>query len=107
MRVGVGVILSVLSSSALAAVIPNYDSRGILLVRRTESPENKDLLWKRADEEQEGSEPSSSGAGASTETGASAGTSTSGKSVSSRLGRPFRAIKTRWGHYKAEDHAEA
>ncbi|KAH6595140.1 hypothetical protein BASA50_006127 [Batrachochytrium salamandrivorans] len=94
MRVGVGVILSVLSSSALAAVIPNYDSRGILLVRRTESPENKDLLWKRADEEQEGSEPSSSGAGASTE--ASAGTSTSGKSVSSILGRPFRAIKTRW-----------
>ncbi|KAJ1336733.1 hypothetical protein BSLG_007052 [Batrachochytrium salamandrivorans] len=98
MRVGTGVILSVLSSSALAAVIPNYDSRGILLVRRTESPENKDLLWKRADEDQEGSEPSSSGAGASTETGAgtSAEASTRGRGGSSRLGRSFSNIKTRW-----------
>ncbi|KAH6587663.1 hypothetical protein BASA50_011267 [Batrachochytrium salamandrivorans] len=34
MRVGIGIMLSVLSFSVLAAVIPNYDSHGILLVRR-------------------------------------------------------------------------
>ncbi|KAH6562777.1 hypothetical protein BASA60_010999 [Batrachochytrium salamandrivorans] len=73
MRVGIGVILSVLSSSVLAAVIPDYDSHGILLVRRTVNPENMSLLWKRADEKQTGPVPSSSGAGA----GASSEASTS------------------------------
>ncbi|KAH6581293.1 hypothetical protein BASA61_009153 [Batrachochytrium salamandrivorans] len=71
MRVSTGIILSVLSSSVFAAVIPNYDSHGPLLVRRTGSPENKDFLWKRADEEQTGPVPSSSGAGANTESGSS------------------------------------
>ncbi|KAH6562776.1 hypothetical protein BASA60_010998 [Batrachochytrium salamandrivorans] len=75
MRVDTGIILSVLSSSVLAAVIPNYDSHGILLVRRTVNPENMSLLWKRADEKQTGPGPSSSGSGAN------AGASTSnGKS---------------------------
>ncbi|KAH6570149.1 hypothetical protein BASA60_007915 [Batrachochytrium salamandrivorans] len=62
MRVGIRIILSVLSSSVLAAVIPNNDDHGILLVRRAGNPDNKVVLWKRADEEQEGSEPSGSGA---------------------------------------------
>ncbi|KAH6588980.1 hypothetical protein BASA50_010336 [Batrachochytrium salamandrivorans] len=78
MRVGVGVILSVLSSSALAAVIPNYDSHGILLVRRTGSLENKDVSWSKA-------------------MGINAEASTRGRGVSSRLGRSFSNIKTRWG----------
>ncbi|KAH6568140.1 hypothetical protein BASA62_005687 [Batrachochytrium salamandrivorans] len=69
MRVGIGTILSVLSFSVLAAVIPNYDDHGILLVRRTVDPDPMDLLWKRADEDQEGSEPSGS------EADTSAGTS--------------------------------
>ncbi|KAH6568165.1 hypothetical protein BASA62_005632 [Batrachochytrium salamandrivorans] len=70
MRVGIGIILSVLSCSVLAAVIPDYDSHGILLVRRAVNPDNKVVLWKRADEEQAEPGPSSSeaGAGASTET---------------------------------------
>ncbi|KAH9273437.1 hypothetical protein BASA83_004102 [Batrachochytrium salamandrivorans] len=62
MRVGIRIILSVLSSSVLAAVIPNNDDHGILLVRRAGNPDNRVVLWKRADEEQEGSEPSGSGA---------------------------------------------
>ncbi|KAH6592815.1 hypothetical protein BASA50_007866 [Batrachochytrium salamandrivorans] len=65
MRVGTGIILSVLSSSVLATVIPNDDDHGILLVRRTGSLENKDVLWKRADEEQMELGSSNSGAGAS------------------------------------------
>ncbi|KAH6587812.1 hypothetical protein BASA50_011114 [Batrachochytrium salamandrivorans] len=70
MRVGIGIILSVLSCSVLAAVIPDYDSHGILLVRRAVNPDNRVVLWKRADEEQAEPGPSSSeaGAGASTET---------------------------------------
>ncbi|KAH9264473.1 hypothetical protein BASA83_012060 [Batrachochytrium salamandrivorans] len=75
MRVGIGVILSVLSSSVLAAVIPNYDSHGILLVRRAVNPENRFILWKRAGEEQAGPGPSSSGSGASTEASTSNGQS--------------------------------
>ncbi|KAH9275334.1 hypothetical protein BASA83_002106 [Batrachochytrium salamandrivorans] len=62
MRVDTGIILSVLSFSVLAAVIPNYDDHGILLARRTVDPDTMDLLWKRADEDQEESEPSGSGA---------------------------------------------
>ncbi|KAH9268132.1 hypothetical protein BASA83_009524 [Batrachochytrium salamandrivorans] len=65
MRVGIGIILSVLSSSVLAAVIPDYDSHGLLLVRRAVNPDNRVLLWKRAGEEQEAPGPSNSGAGAS------------------------------------------
>ncbi|KAH9264456.1 hypothetical protein BASA83_012043 [Batrachochytrium salamandrivorans] len=64
MRVGIGIILSVLSSSVLAAVIPDYDSHGILLARRAVNPDPMDLLWKRADEDQEEPGPSSSEAGA-------------------------------------------
>ncbi|KAH9274546.1 hypothetical protein BASA83_003182 [Batrachochytrium salamandrivorans] len=76
MRVGIGIMLSVLSFSVLAAVIPNYDSHGILLARRAVNPDTMDLLWKRADEDQEGSEPSGSGAGASAGTVSVAVTST-------------------------------
>ncbi|KAH6592897.1 hypothetical protein BASA50_007735 [Batrachochytrium salamandrivorans] len=49
MRVDIGIILSVLSFSALAKVIPNDDFHGSLLVRRAVSPDTTDLLWKRAD----------------------------------------------------------
>ncbi|KAH6578761.1 hypothetical protein BASA60_003534 [Batrachochytrium salamandrivorans] len=76
MRVGTGIILSVLSSSVLATVIPNDDDHGILLVRRTGSLENKDVLWKRADEEQMELGSSNSGAGASAGDDAEASTST-------------------------------
>ncbi|KAH9267104.1 hypothetical protein BASA83_010130 [Batrachochytrium salamandrivorans] len=68
MRVGTGVILSVLSPSALAAVIPNYDSHGLLLARRAVNPDPMNLLWKRNNGEQTGtgtgigeSNPNSSG----------------------------------------------
>ncbi|KAH9272660.1 hypothetical protein BASA83_005166 [Batrachochytrium salamandrivorans] len=102
MRVGTGIILSVLSSSVLATVIPNDDDHGILLVRRTGSLENKDVLWKRADEEQMELGSSNSGAGASAGDDAEASTSTGenspnnsrGKSRLSRLGRPFRSFRT-------------
>ncbi|KAH6590693.1 hypothetical protein BASA50_009218 [Batrachochytrium salamandrivorans] len=60
MRVDTGIILSVLSFSVIAAVIPNGDDHGLLLVRRAVSPENRAVLWKRADEEQEGSNSSDS-----------------------------------------------
>ncbi|KAH6590682.1 hypothetical protein BASA50_009208 [Batrachochytrium salamandrivorans] len=62
MRVDTGIILSVLSFSVFAAVIPSNDYYVPLLVRRAVSPENRVSLWKRADEEQEGSYPSGSGA---------------------------------------------
>ncbi|KAH6583453.1 hypothetical protein BASA61_007989 [Batrachochytrium salamandrivorans] len=62
MRVDTGIILSVLSFSVFAAVIPSNDYYVPLLVRRAVSPENRASLWKRADEEQEGSYPSGSGA---------------------------------------------
>ncbi|KAH6561724.1 hypothetical protein BASA60_011379 [Batrachochytrium salamandrivorans] len=65
MRVDTGIILSVLSSSVLAAVIPNYDSRGTLLARRTVDPDPMDLLWKRADEDQMQLVPFGSRAGSS------------------------------------------
>ncbi|KAH6593424.1 hypothetical protein BASA50_007375 [Batrachochytrium salamandrivorans] len=63
MRVGTGIILSVLSFNVLAAVITNYDSHDPLLVRRTLNPDNKGILWKRANEEQMEPGPSNSGAG--------------------------------------------
>ncbi|KAH6568277.1 hypothetical protein BASA60_008688 [Batrachochytrium salamandrivorans] len=120
MRVGIGVILSVLSSSVLATVIPNDDSHGLLLVRRTVNPDNRAVLWKRADEDQmqvvpfgsgvgssagsSRSESASAGddAGASTGDDAEANTSigksnpnnSRGKSILSRLGRPFRTFRT-------------
>ncbi|KAH9264468.1 hypothetical protein BASA83_012055 [Batrachochytrium salamandrivorans] len=75
MRVGAGIILSVLSSSVLAAVIPNYGDHVPLLVRRTVNPENRVVLWKRADEKQTGPGPSNSGAGASSEASTSNGQS--------------------------------
>ncbi|KAH6584982.1 hypothetical protein BASA60_000721 [Batrachochytrium salamandrivorans] len=84
MRVDTGIILSVLSFSVLAAVIPNYDSHGTLLARRTVDPDTMDLLWKRADEDQEGSEPS--GSGADTNAG------TSGNSQPSKKGGLFKSL---------------
>ncbi|KAH6592895.1 hypothetical protein BASA50_007733 [Batrachochytrium salamandrivorans] len=53
MRVDIGIILSVLSFSVLAKVIPNDDFHGSLLVRRAVSPDTTDLLWKRADGDDE------------------------------------------------------
>ncbi|KAH6576285.1 hypothetical protein BASA60_004584 [Batrachochytrium salamandrivorans] len=84
MRVGVGVILSVLSSSVLAAVIPNYDDHGLSLVRRTVNTDTRFVLWKRAGEEQAEPGPSSSGAGASTEASTSVGGSSLGYSSDNR-----------------------
>ncbi|KAH9252655.1 hypothetical protein BASA81_009436 [Batrachochytrium salamandrivorans] len=71
MRVDTGIVLSVLSLSVLAKVIPNDGSHGPLLVRRTVDPDPMDFSWRRnngADEQ--GSSPMDSGAGA--EAGASA-----------------------------------
>ncbi|KAH6561727.1 hypothetical protein BASA61_004410 [Batrachochytrium salamandrivorans] len=70
MRVGTGIILSVLSSSVFAAVIPNYDSHGLLLVRRAVNTDTRFVLVNKNNEKQAGLGPSSSGAGdgASTET---------------------------------------
>ncbi|KAH9244893.1 hypothetical protein BASA81_017668 [Batrachochytrium salamandrivorans] len=82
MIVGIGAILSVLSSSVLAAVIPDYDSHGILLVRRAVNPENHAVLWKRNNEEQTGPGPSNPGAG----NGDGAGTS-NGQNVINELER--------------------
>ncbi|KAH9270215.1 hypothetical protein BASA83_007739 [Batrachochytrium salamandrivorans] len=84
MRVGVGVILSVLSFSVLSAVIPNYDDHGLLLARRTVNTETRAVLWKRADEEQTGPVPSSSEASASTEASTSVGGSSLGYSSDNR-----------------------
>ncbi|KAH6567447.1 hypothetical protein BASA50_003290 [Batrachochytrium salamandrivorans] len=67
MRVGVRIILSVLSFSVLAIVIPNYDSHVYPLARRAVNPNSRVTLWKRNNGEQTGPGPSSSGAGASTE----------------------------------------
>ncbi|KAH6588738.1 hypothetical protein BASA50_010538 [Batrachochytrium salamandrivorans] len=90
MRVGIGTILSVLSSSVLAAVIPSYD-HGPLLARRAVSLESKSLLWKRAGEKQAVPVPSNSDAGASTETGTGVGKSNpnsfSINSVLSKMGQ--------------------
>ncbi|KAH6563743.1 hypothetical protein BASA62_008321 [Batrachochytrium salamandrivorans] len=68
MRVGTGIILSLLSSSALAAVISNDDSHGLLLVRRTVNLKTVSLLVSKNNDEQVEFVPSNSGAGASTET---------------------------------------
>ncbi|KAH9264471.1 hypothetical protein BASA83_012058 [Batrachochytrium salamandrivorans] len=73
MRVGAGIILSVLSFSVFAEVTSDYDYHGPLLVRRAVNPVTKVVLWKRADEKQTGPGPSSSGSGA----GASSEASTS------------------------------
>ncbi|KAH6573800.1 hypothetical protein BASA60_005867 [Batrachochytrium salamandrivorans] len=53
MRVDIGISLSVLSFSVLAKVIPNDDFHGSLLVRRAIGPDTTDLLWKRADGDDE------------------------------------------------------
>ncbi|KAH6588935.1 hypothetical protein BASA61_005776 [Batrachochytrium salamandrivorans] len=72
MRVDIGIILSVLSFSALAKVIPNDDFHGSLLVRRAVSPDTTDLLWKRADgDDEQGSSPMDLDIGAEAEAGAS------------------------------------
>ncbi|KAH6587795.1 hypothetical protein BASA50_011097 [Batrachochytrium salamandrivorans] len=102
MRVGAGIILSVLSSSVLAAVIPDYDSHGILLVRRTVNPDNIAVLWKRAGEEQTGPGPSSSGAGASTEASTSNGQSNPDDSgINSELKKLDHFLKYIGSFYKS------
>ncbi|KAH6576433.1 hypothetical protein BASA60_004544 [Batrachochytrium salamandrivorans] len=75
MRVGAGIILSVLSSSVLAAVIPNDDSHGILLVRRTVGLENKDVSWSKDNADEVKFVPSSSGAGGGAGSGGNRGSS--------------------------------
>ncbi|KAH6601711.1 hypothetical protein BASA61_001853 [Batrachochytrium salamandrivorans] len=101
MIVGTGIILSVLSSSVLAAVIPNDDDHGILLVRRAVNPESRVVLWKRADEKQRQIIPSKLESGTSTEAGDGAGSG--GNSGSSKMGRfrdyilgLFNNLKTKW-----------
>ncbi|KAH6590686.1 hypothetical protein BASA50_009212 [Batrachochytrium salamandrivorans] len=85
MRVDTGIILSVLSFSVFAAVIPNNDSHGPLLVRRTVSPENRAVLWKRNnDDDQMDSDDSDSGASGGTEPGTSGGDSSSNSPSISR-----------------------
>ncbi|KAH6592896.1 hypothetical protein BASA50_007734 [Batrachochytrium salamandrivorans] len=72
MRVDIGIILSVLSFSVLAKVIPNDDFHGSLLVRRAVGPDTTDLLWKRADgDDKQGPSPMDSTTGADADAGAS------------------------------------
>ncbi|KAH9269239.1 hypothetical protein BASA83_008731 [Batrachochytrium salamandrivorans] len=74
MRVHIGIVLSVLSFSAVAEVIPNDDSHGSLLVRRTVGPDTTGLLWKRNNgDDEKGSSSTNSEIGAGAEAGASAG----------------------------------
>ncbi|KAH6562269.1 hypothetical protein BASA62_009257 [Batrachochytrium salamandrivorans] len=75
MRVSTGIILSVLSSSVLAAVTSDYDYHGPLLVRRAVNPVTKVVLWKRNNEKQTGPGPSSSGSGANARASTSNGES--------------------------------
>ncbi|KAH9270217.1 hypothetical protein BASA83_007741 [Batrachochytrium salamandrivorans] len=107
MRVGVGVILSVLSFSVLAAVIPNYDDHSLLLARRTVNTETRFVLVDKKDEKQTEPGPSSSEAGASTEASTSVGGSSldysSGNRGLSKLGklraffkRLYKTLKMDW-----------
>ncbi|KAH6597552.1 hypothetical protein BASA61_003121 [Batrachochytrium salamandrivorans] len=106
MIVGIGIILSVLSSSVLAAAIPNYDSHGLLLVRRAGSPNNKAVLWKRNNEEQTGPVPlkleSGAGAGAQTSTSISESNPdySSGNRGLSKLGKFYMSFKKSWNTQK-------
>ncbi|KAH6568276.1 hypothetical protein BASA60_008687 [Batrachochytrium salamandrivorans] len=100
MRVGIGIILSVLSSSVLAAVIPNYDSHDPRLVRRAGSLANMDVSWSKDNEEEVKFVPSSSGAGTEASAGAEAEASTSGKSRLSGLSGLYSKHKTRWSAAK-------
>ncbi|KAH6577459.1 hypothetical protein BASA62_000886 [Batrachochytrium salamandrivorans] len=78
MRVDIGIVLSVLSFSALAKVIPNDDSHGPLLVRRAVGPDTTDLLWKRANgDDEQGPSPMDSDIGAEAGAGASSSDSSS------------------------------
>ncbi|KAH6590130.1 hypothetical protein BASA50_009616 [Batrachochytrium salamandrivorans] len=78
MRVDTGIILSVLSFSVIAAVIPNGDDHAPLLVRRAVSSENGAVLWKRNnDDDQMDSDDSDSDSDTDT------GTSGSGSSSNS------------------------
>ncbi|KAH6578625.1 hypothetical protein BASA61_000089 [Batrachochytrium salamandrivorans] len=96
MRVDTGIILSVLSSSVLAAVIPNYDSHGTLLARRTVDPDPMDLLWKRADEDQMQLVPFGSRAGTSNGEGSSS--SSSGNSESDKDDEPPKSLSDAWNN---------
>ncbi|KAH9244337.1 hypothetical protein BASA81_018266 [Batrachochytrium salamandrivorans] len=96
MRVDTGIILSVLSSSVLAAVIPNYDSRGTLLARRTVDPDPMDLLWKRADEDQMQLVPFGSRAGSSNGEGSSS--SSSGNSELDKDDEPPKSLSDAWNN---------
>ncbi|KAH6597553.1 hypothetical protein BASA61_003122 [Batrachochytrium salamandrivorans] len=104
MRVGIEIILSVLSSSVLAAVIPNYDSHGILLVRRAGSLENNAVSWNKNDGDQVKFIPLSSGAGAGAQTSTSNGESnpdySSGNRGSGKLGKFYMSFKKSWNTQK-------
>ncbi|KAH9244894.1 hypothetical protein BASA81_017669 [Batrachochytrium salamandrivorans] len=79
MRVGTGIIISVLSSSVLAAVIPDYDSHDTPLVRRAGSLENKDVSWSKDNEDEVKFIPSSSGAGDGAGSGGNRGSGKMGR----------------------------
>ncbi|KAH9264445.1 hypothetical protein BASA83_012088 [Batrachochytrium salamandrivorans] len=90
MRVDTGIILSVLSFSVIAAVIPNGDDHAPLLVRRAVSSENGAVLWKRNnDDDQMDSDDSDSDSDTDT------GTSGSGSSSNSPSRSRDQAIQAR------------
>ncbi|KAH6598176.1 hypothetical protein BASA61_002946 [Batrachochytrium salamandrivorans] len=87
MRVDIGIVLSLLSFSVLAKVIPNDDSHGPLLVRRAVGPDTMGLLWKRNNgDDEQGPSPMDSDTGASA--GAEAGAETSDSSDDSIPNHP-------------------
>ncbi|KAH6598463.1 hypothetical protein BASA50_003503 [Batrachochytrium salamandrivorans] len=105
MRVGIGTVLSVLSFSVLAAVIPNYDSHDTLLVRRAIGPDSHAVSWSKSDGDQVKFVPSSSGAGAGagTSIGGSNPNYSSGNSGPSKLDqfreflkKLYRTLKISW-----------
>ncbi|KAH9264477.1 hypothetical protein BASA83_012064 [Batrachochytrium salamandrivorans] len=108
MRVGAGIILSVLSFSVLAATIHNDDSHGIILVRRAIGTENHAVSWSKDNEDEVNIIPLSSGSGASTEASTGASTSNSGNSpalsgLRNRLNRmrsSLNLLKTQWTNGK-------
>ncbi|KAH6561725.1 hypothetical protein BASA60_011380 [Batrachochytrium salamandrivorans] len=105
MRVDTGIILSVLSSSVLAAVIPNYDSHGTLLARRTVDPDPMDLLWKRADEDQMQLVPFGSRAGTSNGEGSSS--SSTGNSALARTNDSPKSLREAWSNARQSVRQES
>ncbi|KAH6564111.1 hypothetical protein BASA62_008046 [Batrachochytrium salamandrivorans] len=107
MRVGIGIILSVLSFSVFAEVTSDYDYHGPLLVRRAVSPNNRVVLWKKNNDKQVEFGPSNSGAGTSTSNGGSNLDYSSDNRVPSKLDRflaflkrLYRFLKISWNTQK-------